>query len=114
MTGAQGDDFEAQARQYWNAWGEALRQGSVAGGATPPEAASQDWSQALSWWRGVLGGQAPAAQETVDRFSGQAGDWLGLMQQVAARFAGRAEDQLLRLHALGGAAGLIAFRNAIA
>ena len=88
MTGAQGDDFEAQAKQYWNAWGEALRQGSAAGGA-PPEAATQDWSQALGWWRGVLGDQAPAAQETVDRFSGQAGDWLGLMQQVAARFAGR-------------------------
>jgi len=89
MTGAQGEDFEAQARQYWNAWGEALRQGSAAGSNAPPEAAAQDWSQALSWWRGVLGGQAPAAQETVDRFSGQAGDWLGLMQQVAARFAGR-------------------------
>jgi len=87
--GGQGGDFEAQARQYWSAWSDALRQAGAAGGGVPPQAEGQDWSQALSWWRGVLGDQAPAAQESVDRFSGQAGDWLGLMQQVAARFAGR-------------------------
>jgi len=99
---AHGDDpsqdFQAQARRYWEAWSEAMQQGA---GATPPpavppgmssgpEAGGADWAQALGWWRTLLGDGAPAdARGPVNRASGQAGDWLGLMQGVASRFAGR-------------------------
>ncbi|HEY0332171.1 MAG TPA: class III poly(R)-hydroxyalkanoic acid synthase subunit PhaE [Stenotrophomonas sp.] len=91
--GGQNQDLEALARQYWDTWSESLRQAGTTGAAgmgAGPGTMSQDWSKALGGWRSVLGDAAPdGARESVDRFSGQAGDWLGLMQQVAARFAGR-------------------------
>lgn len=87
MTSKEAEgDFEALARQYWSAWGEALRQGAAPGsGGDGP-----DWRQAVDGWAQLLQGKAsPTAQEAVERFRNQAGDWLGTMQQVAARFAGR-------------------------
>lgn len=86
-----GGDFEALARQYWNAWGDALRQGGQpqaqpAGDADP----AAGWRQAVQWWTQLLPeGATPDAQDAVHRFREQAGDWFGTMQQVAARFAGR-------------------------
>lgn len=88
MAGNGGDDpgRAADAQRYWQAWADAVKTGGGAGGAQAP----LDWSQAMGWWRGVLGESVPAdAQGPVDRASGPAADWLGLMQQVAARFAGR-------------------------
>ena len=83
--------MQAQARSYWDAWSQALQHGAA--GAPPPAAsaaASPDWSQALGWWRDVLGNAMPAdAQGPVARASGPAADWLSLMQEVAGRFAGR-------------------------
>ncbi|HYG07161.1 MAG TPA: class III poly(R)-hydroxyalkanoic acid synthase subunit PhaE [Stenotrophomonas sp.] len=97
---ANGDDpaqdFQAQSRRYWEAWSQSLQQGA-GGGPVPGQGAAgegsgagAEWSQALGWWRSVLGEGVPAdAQAPVDRASGQAADWLALMQDVAARFAGR-------------------------
>lgn len=88
MAGNGGDDpgRAADAQRYWQAWADAVKTGGGPGGAKAP----QDWSQAMGWWRSVLGERVPAdAQGPVDRASGPAADWLGLMQQVAARFAGR-------------------------
>lgn len=88
---------EDKARQYWNAWGDAMRHGQ-SGSAAPPGAvpgmgpgtdAPQDWRKAMDWWSQLLPTQAaPQAQEAIDRFRAQAGDWFGTMQQVAAQFAG--------------------------
>lgn len=88
--GSEGD-FEALARQYWNAWGEALRQGGAQAAAAPGSGGdAPGWQQAVDWWTQLLPDHAsPTAQEAVERFRNQAGDWLGTMQQVAARFAGR-------------------------
>lgn len=91
--GSEGD-FEALARQYWDAWGEALRQGQA---QAAPAAAAPGSGDAAPGWRQVMDGWArwmpedasPTAQEAVERFRNQAGDWLGTMQQVAVRFAGR-------------------------
>jgi hypothetical protein len=81
--GFGGGDFESLARQYWNAWGQAMRQG--AGSASQP-----DWQQTLQWWQQMLPAQTQAGSlgDMLGRFNQQAGDWYGQMQQVAARFAG--------------------------
>lgn len=91
-----GQDAQAQARRYWEAWRQALQQGSGAPvGGTGGKRAGDDpgaagWTQALGWWRTLLGEGIPAdTHGPVDRASRQAGDWMGLMQDVAARFAGR-------------------------
>jgi len=85
------DDAQSQnARRYWEAWNQALKHGAAGGPAPGGAAASPDWSQALGWWRNVLGDAMPAdAQGPVARASGPAADWLGMMQDVAGRFAGR-------------------------
>lgn len=77
-------DFESMARQYWNLWGDALRQG--AGGASPQ---APDWRQAVDWWSQLVPGGNHQVNDVVDRFNQQARHWYGQMQQVAAQFAGR-------------------------
>lgn len=79
-NGAAG--FEQLARQYWSAFGDFARKPS-------PEAAIPGWKEGLAWWTQHVApgnGQLDAALE---RMNAQAGDWYGLMQQVAAGFAGR-------------------------
>ena len=80
-------DFEAMARQYWSAWGDAMRQGGMAG-AAPPQPARQ-WQQAVDWWSHLLPEGRSQANDAVGRFNQQASQWFGQMQQVAAQFAGR-------------------------
>ncbi|WP_022972401.1 class III poly(R)-hydroxyalkanoic acid synthase subunit PhaE, partial [Xanthomonas maliensis] len=94
-------NFEDLARQYWSAWGDALRQGQAAAAGTtstagatatasPAGDATPGWRQAVDWWSQLLPAQAaPQTQDAVGRFRDQAGDWFGTMQQVAAQFAGR-------------------------
>ncbi|WP_454830410.1 class III poly(R)-hydroxyalkanoic acid synthase subunit PhaE [Pseudoxanthomonas wuyuanensis] len=77
-------DFESMARQYWNLWGDALRQG--AGGAAPQ---TPDWRQAVDWWSQLVPGGNHQVDDVVERFNQQARHWYGQMQQVAAQFAGR-------------------------
>jgi polyhydroxyalkanoate synthase subunit PhaE len=77
-------DFESMAKQYWNLWGDALRQG--AGGASPQ---APDWRQAVDWWSQLVPGGNHQVNDVVARFNQQARHWYGQMQQVAAQFAGR-------------------------
>lgn len=88
--GGQGDPG-ALVQQYWSALTEAMR--SAGGGARqqdPWQAAMQSWSQLAG------GGQGRNdAGDAIERFSAQARQWFGTMQQVAEQFAGRsasAED----------------------
>jgi len=85
-TGA-GADFDALARRYFGAWGDALQAG---GASLPGNANPADWKQVLDWWAQLLPERGPgAADDALNRFRQQAGGWYGTMQQVAARFAGR-------------------------
>ena len=86
-SGFGGSDFESLARQYWNAWGEAMRQGAA--GAGLPGANQPGWQQATQWWSQLLPGVQPDAMGAVHRFNQLASGWFGQMQQVAAQFAGR-------------------------
>ncbi len=89
MPGAQNDatrDFEALTRQYWSAWGEALRAASGQP-AVPP--GMQGWHDAVDWWSKLAHGGRSEANTLVDRFNAQARHWFGQMQQVAAQFAGQ-------------------------
>ena len=79
-------DFDAMARQYWNLWGDALRQW---GGGAPAPTPAPGWQQALDWWSKLVPGGAPGVDDVVQRFRHQSGDWFGQMQQLAARFAGQ-------------------------
>jgi class III poly(R)-hydroxyalkanoic acid synthase PhaE subunit len=80
-------EFETLARQYWSAWGDAMRNGApssaAAGNAMP------GWQEAIDWWSRSARSGNPAADAMLDRFNAQARDWYGQMQQVAAQFAGQ-------------------------
>lgn len=86
-TGADGQvqDFERLARQYWAAWGDALR------GAAPGtgQAGTQAWQDAIDWWTRYAHGSRSGINEALERFNAQARDWYAHMQEVAAQFAGR-------------------------
>ena len=86
-TGADG--FEALARQYWNAWGDAMRTGAP---TTPQAGAMPGWQEAIDWWSRQVQGSNAGANATVDRFNAQARDWYGQMQRLAAQFAGQNAD----------------------
>src|SRR3546814_5510294 len=64
-----GTGFEALARQYWNAWGDALR--SASPGAA--QAGTQPWQAALAWWSRAAQGGRVAGNDTLARFNAQAG-----------------------------------------
>jgi class III poly(R)-hydroxyalkanoic acid synthase PhaE subunit len=82
-------DFESMARQYWSAWGDAMRQGGMSGmGGAAARPASQ-WQQAVDWWTQLMPGERSQANDAVGRFNQQASQWFGQMQQVAAQFAGQ-------------------------
>ncbi|HET7126958.1 MAG TPA: class III poly(R)-hydroxyalkanoic acid synthase subunit PhaE [Lysobacter sp.] len=81
---ASGNGFESLARQYWSAWGEALR-----AGAAPASPGVPDWKDAVDWWSKLAHGGRTEANDAVERFNRQARDWYGQMQQLAAQFAGR-------------------------
>ncbi len=83
-------DVGALTQQYWKALTEAMR--SVGGGAPPQD----PWRAAMDSWSQLAGGgRRNDAGDMVERFSAQARQWFGMMQQVAGQFAGRsasAED----------------------
>lgn len=78
-------DLDASLKRSWEAWLQAMGQGGAAtAGDLPP------WREGIEQWARLVGADAaPQVQELGARFQQQAGDWLGTMQQVAARFAGR-------------------------
>lgn len=79
------NDFEALARQYWNAWGEMMRGGLP--GAAP--AGAQGWHEAVDQWSKLVHGGRGEVNDAVERFNALARGWFGQMQQVAAQFAGQ-------------------------
>ena len=81
------DDFQNLSRQYWSAWGEAMRQAGVSAGVIPQP--PSQWQQAVDWWSQLLPAGPSQANDAVSRFNQQARDWYGQMQQVAAQFAGQ-------------------------
>lgn len=89
-SGFGSNDFEALARQYWNAWGDAMRAGPA-----PTQPNVPGWNEAVAWWsqlaKGVpgVGGGHDGINDAVERFNSQARSWFGQMQQVAAQFAGK-------------------------
>ncbi|MFI8716619.1 class III poly(R)-hydroxyalkanoic acid synthase subunit PhaE [Stenotrophomonas sp. NPDC077464] len=87
-SGHDAGDFEALARQYFSAWGDALRHAAVPGAGDG--AAPGSWQQTIEGWAQLM--SAPGnrqSEDAVHRFREQAGGWYGTMQQVAARFAGQ-------------------------
>lgn len=88
QSGTGNDDFDRLARQYWSQWGEMMRGAA----AQPAQSQVPGWEGAIDWWSKLArggGGQAGAADDAINRFNSQASGWLGRMQQVASRFAGR-------------------------
>ena len=85
--GGGAGDFEGLSRQYWSAWGEAMRQAGVSAGVIPQP--QSQWQQAVNWWSQLLPNGPSQANDAVGRFNQQARDWYGQMQQVAAQFAGQ-------------------------
>ena len=75
-------DFERLARQYWAAWGDALR-GAVPGSG---QDGAHAWQEAIDWWTRYAQGSRSGVNDALDRFNAQARDWYGQMQQVAAQF----------------------------
>lgn len=90
-SGGNAGDIEALARQYFSAWGDALRHAAVPPGAPGAQGAGQgSWQQAIDWWAQMMpNASSSPADDAVHRFRQQAGGWYGTMQQVAAQFAGR-------------------------
>lgn len=77
-------DFEASMRGYWEAWSQAMQGPGAAAGADFP------WRESIAQWTRLVSTDTPPEVQALGaRFQHQAGDWLGMMQQVAARFAGR-------------------------
>ncbi len=76
--------FDAGMRRYWETWQQAMGMGEEKAAAGFP------WQEGIQQWTRLVTGDATSqVQELGARFQQQAGDWLGTMQQVASRFAGR-------------------------
>ncbi len=89
-SGSGAGDVEALARQYFSAWGDALRHAAAPPGHAAGPEGQGNWQQAIDWWAQMMPNAASGpADEAVHRFREQAGGWYGTMQQVAAQFAGR-------------------------
>ena len=95
MATSQGSDFEALARQYWTAWGDAMRAAATPAGQTAgPQAAGihagvKAWHDGIDWWTQLVHGKRSEVNDVVERFNSQARSWYGQMQGVAAQFAGQ-------------------------
>ena len=80
-------DFGAEMRRGWDAWLRALGQ-QQSGGASAD--AAFPWQEGVTQWMQLLTAGAPTPVQGLGAsFQQQAGNWLGTMQQVASRFAGR-------------------------
>lgn len=88
MAGTGAEDFEALARRYWGAWGDAMRGAAPGAGV----AGAQAWHDAIDGWTQSAYGQRAEVNDALGRFNGQARHWFGQMQQVAAQFAGQDAD----------------------
>lgn len=75
--------LEAMARQFWSAWGDFARSAEAPAGQVP------GWQQAVDWWSQLAHGGREEANAAVEQFNRQSAQWFGLMQSVAAQFAGQ-------------------------
>ncbi|WP_421567351.1 class III poly(R)-hydroxyalkanoic acid synthase subunit PhaE [Stenotrophomonas sp. PD6] len=89
-SGHDAGDFEALARQYFSAWGDALRHAAVPPQGDAAGAGPGSWQQTIEGWAQLMSNPGNRqSEEAVNRFRDQAGGWYGTMQKVAARFAGQ-------------------------
>ena len=89
-SGSSAGDVEALARQYFSAWGDALRHAAAPPGQAAGPEGQGNWQQAIDWWAQMMPNAACGpAYAAVHRFRELAGGCYGTMQQVAAQFAGR-------------------------
>jgi hypothetical protein len=89
-SGHDAGDFEALARQYFSAWGDALRHASVPPHGDAAGAGPGSWQQTIEGWAQLMSNPGTRqSEDAVHRFRDQAGGWYGTMQKVAARFAGQ-------------------------
>ena len=96
---ASGAELERLARQYWNAWQDALQRtmpGAAAAGPMPgfglPGAAAEPadpWRELRDWWARQGAPTRSGFEDLQARFTGPAGQWFAQMQQLAGRFAGQ-------------------------
>ena len=128
------NDFEAVARQYWNSWGEMMRNAAASAplagmpgmpgmsgipgtagmtgmpgmGATAA-AAMPGWNEVLAWWSKHSQGGGAVANDLIEQFNSQARGWSAQMQQVASQLAGQnasaSDIAQAWKRALGGEAG---------
>ncbi len=91
MANGQKDsiDFESLARQYWGAWGDAMRNAVPGAAPSPGVAGAQAWHDAIDSWTRAAHGERAQVNDSLGRFNTQAQQWFGQMQQVAAQFAGQ-------------------------
>lgn len=75
--------LEVMARQFWSAWGDFARTAEAPAGQMP------GWQQAVDWWSQLAHGGREEANAAVEQFNRQSAQWFGLMQSVAAQFAGQ-------------------------
>jgi class III poly(R)-hydroxyalkanoic acid synthase PhaE subunit len=83
------EDFEALARRYWGAWGDAMRTSMPGAAPSAGVAGMQAWHDAVDWWTQAAYGERAQVNDVLGRFNTQARQWFGQMQQVAAQFAGQ-------------------------
>lgn len=95
---APGAELERLARQYWNAWQDALQRtmpgASTAGlsgfGMPGAFAAPPDpWQGVRDWWMQQASPTRGGIDDLLARVSGQAGAWFEHMQQLASRLTGQ-------------------------
>lgn len=89
MAGTGTEDFEALARRYWGAWGDAMRNSMPGAAPNVGAAGMQAWHDAVDWWTQAAHGERAQVNDVLGRFNAQARQWFGQMQQVAAQFAGQ-------------------------
>lgn len=95
---APGAELERLARQYWNAWQDALQR-TMPGAATPGTsgfgmpgafaAPADPWQGVREWWRQQTSPPRGGVDDLLARVSGQAGAWFEQMQQLASRLSGQ-------------------------
>ncbi len=79
------EQFQSLARQYWQSWGDFVRQ-SGGSAATSP---GQGFQQAIDGWSRLAHGGREEANRALEQFSRQMRHGYGLMQELAGTFAGQ-------------------------
>ena len=95
---APGAELERLARQYWDAWQDALQR-TMPGATTPGmsgfgmpgafAAPADPWQGVRDWWMQQSGAPRGGLDDLLARVNGQAGAWFEQMQQLAGRLAGQ-------------------------